>query len=186
MTTRVRENVAATAMTLVFVAVLLVSLGYGSQARLIPSTVAVASIVLMLIQLVVQNLPGRGAQLSGRSYLGVDEDDSPVPVPVPVPEADADADATDEPELEHEPGGSIAGGIAVVASFVVGIVLVGILPAVLLFVFGYVLRVGRSRLLPAAAYAVGTWGVLYVLFVLFLRLPMYGGIVGIWIPYVSG
>lgn len=183
---RVQENIVAGLVLAVLLVFAGLSLTYSARARLVPLTVAIGSIALMVIQLLVQNLsragadaePG-GAGLFGQGGLSPDDDEmSPATHPLP-PEQDETV------TVLHEAGGSVLGGITVVAAFAVLILMAGVLPAALLFVFGYLRWVARASLRACVAYAVGTWGLLYLLFVVFLQVSMSGGYLGQWLPLAT-
>lgn len=89
-------------------------------------------------------------------------------------------------EETSERSRSVRSGLAIAGVFVAGIVVLGILPATLLYVFGYLRWIGKARPLVAVVYAVGTWGVLYLMFSVFLGVPLYTGVFGLWVPYLSG
>lgn len=155
---RMEDNLAAGVLLAVFVLAVVIAAGYGSRARLVPVAIAVTAIVLVLAQITVQNLTRRPAA----------------------------ADAAPEQRPGGTQGGSLLGGIGIVAILVAGILLVGLLPAILLYVFGYLKWVAMTRTVLAAGYAIAAWGVLYLLFALFLGIPLYTGLFDLWIPVLSG
>lgn len=176
---RAQDNVVAVVLLLVLVGFAAVSLTYGERARLVPFPMAIASILLILLQLYLQNARGdaeaalhvdalqifarKGGEVVGRLPEGEGADDETL-------------------DVVEEPGGSERMGVLLVALFVGLILLVGVLPAVFLYVFGHCLFVGKRRLLPALAAAGCTELVIYLLFVSILKVPMYAG----WLPSLFG
>ena len=71
----------------------------------------------------------------------------------------------------------------VVVLWVIGLLLltflVGIMPAIALFVFLFVKFYGQRKITTAAAYTAATWIFVYILFVVVLQARLYGGMLGI-------
>lgn len=162
MSRRFQENVVAVVLLLIFIGFAWVSAGYTYRSRLVPLPVAIASIMLISLQLLLQNLrPGRELNVDAAEMLG----------------AGSSRMTSEMPGAANE--GSGAGselvGALLVAEFVGLILLVGILGAIFLYVFGYFYLIGKEKLWVALAYAFGTEIAVYLLFVVLLRVDMYEG-----------
>jgi len=71
----------------------------------------------------------------------------------------------------------------VVVIWVIGLLLltflVGIMPAIALFVFLFVKFYGQRKMATAVAYTAATWIFVYLLFIVVLQARLYGGVLGI-------
>lgn len=167
---RAQENLVAGILLAVFVAFAAISLTYGDRARLVPLPVAIASSLLILLQLYLQNTRADADLAVDAMHLFARQGEqitSTLEAELAIPEQGV--------TIVEEPGGSEWSAALLVIAFVSMILLVGILPAVFLFVFGYFLLVSKKRVLTSLAYAIGTEVAIYALFVWVLKVQMYGG-----------
>lgn len=166
MSKRTQENLVAGVLLLVFVAFLVVGTSYSPKARLVPVPLSIVAILLISLQLVLQNL-------KTDLKLNVDTMDL---------FANPGASDDDEPKEEAVSHGPSARkeweGIGIVLLFLAMIMLVGMMPAVLLYVFGYFVLLGREQWFKALIYAGVTTGILYMLFVKILQILPYEGLLG--------
>jgi hypothetical protein len=144
--------------------------GYGARARMVPMIVAVGSIGFLLLQLVLQS---RGASLD------IDQEEL---LGAEAKRAAEEAEAKEQAFAEAAPrsfvtyeGGSLWSGLAIIVGFAALILGLGVLPAVFLFVFGFLAFISRLRVLWALLLALATEGVVYGLFVLVLGVRMNRG-----------
>lgn len=181
-----RENIVAATLLLLFV--FLLTFGWATligRARLVPLPVAAAAAVAVLLQLILQNTRLRigvgGNDGTGRAKPAADAYASPDGA------AAGDSDATAPLRGESEAEGMSAAektqrspliGMLLVFCCVGLILLIGILPAVFLYICGYLAGVARLSLrIAVSAAALGVF-VLYMLFVVLLRVQMYSGVFG--------
>lgn len=162
MSRRSQENALAVVLLLVFIGFAWISAGYSYRSRLVPLPVAIASILLISLQMLIQNLrPDRELNVDAAEILASEGSRL----------TSGMADAVDA----GGGGGSEVVGILLVAAFLGLILLVGILVGIFLYVFGYFYLAGKEKLWVALAYALGTEISVYLLFVVLLRVDMYEG-----------
>lgn len=159
------NNIVAVTFLLIFVAFLGVSMSYGGRTRLVPIPIAVTSIILVLLQLYYQNI---------RPDVKLDIDTSDMFLK-PIERNDAIHGQTAATTEVIEEGGKESTGILLVGSFLVLIMLVGIIPATFLYVFGYCRYVGKNKSSKALSLAVATSLALFLLFDAILKVNLYEG-----------
>lgn len=169
MSQRTQENIVAIILFLIFVGFLVVSFDYGSRARMIPVPVAIASLFLILLQLILQNtntkldLNVNPADLFKSSQSGITIED----------EKKETIGATDG---KKRAGGSQWVALSWLVIILLLILLIGLIPAMCVFVLGYLLLITKLKWHVAACFAAINTIVLYVLFVLLLQREMYEGL----------
>lgn len=154
----------------VLVCAAVIASDYGARARLVPMTVAVGSILLLLLQIVLQ---ARGASLDidQRELMGRE-------ARLAAEEAETREDvlaAVEARSVVTYQGGSLAGGIAVFVGFAALILLIGVLPAVFIFMFGFLVCISRVGIVRSFIAALVTEAVVYGLFVAALGVRMNEG-----------
>ena len=172
MSRRTQENLIAVAFVIVFVGVIVLGLGYGPRARMVPLPLAVFGLVLIVAQIIWQNL-------RSTEELQVDLFDA-------LTKHGAE-DGGSEPALESSPaegapadsrrtwrGEAVAFGmIAVILGLML---LVGPIPAVFVFTAGYFLISGHYSWGKSLVYTVACTAAIYLLFVVALEIQLYHGI----------
>lgn len=167
MSRRTQENLIAVAFVMVFAGVIVLSLGYGPRARLVPLPVAVFGLILILIQIAWQNL-------RSTDELQVDLFNAPA-----KPGA---GDGGPEPALESPPAASRSawrgepvafGMIAVILGLML---LLGPIPAVFVFTAGYFAISGQYSWGKNLVYTIACTAAIYLLFVVALEIQLYHGI----------
>ncbi len=176
MSRRAQENVVALALLLLFIGFLVVGMSYSPKARLVPVPLAIVSILLISLQLFLQNF---------RRDIKLSVDTMELFARPPREDVcEVDKDVRDEvPGTEKSDGRKEIEGIGIMLLLVAMVLVLGMFPAVLVFVFGYFMVIGKSKLLPSAIYSVVTAGVLYVLFVSILGILPYEGLLGSVLQY---
>ena len=161
---RAQENLVAGVLLLVFVGFLVVGMGYGAKTRLVPVPIAIVSILLILGQTVLQNLR------------------PDIKLSVDTMEMFAKVKDEDCGEEEGTKKSSMAArewqGMGLIVLFVGMILVLGLIPAALVFVFGYFLLIGKEHWLKSLAVSGVSIGILYLLFVNLLGIHAYQGILG--------
>ncbi len=165
---RTQENIIAIILFLIFAGFLVVSFDYGSRARMIPVPVAVVSLLLILLQLILQNT-------NAKLDLNVD--------PANLFKSTKSGMAVEEEKLEtigaavgKKRGGSQWVALSWLGIILLLILLIGVIPAMCVFVFGYLLLITKLKWYMAACFAAVDTFVLYALFVLLLQRDMYEGL----------
>ena len=162
MSKRTQHNIALLIMLGVFIAFLVAAMTYGRRVRLVPVPVAIFSIIATLCQLYVFNF---------RPDLNFEVDAEDIFV---KGEAGKDkkvgrkGSRTFQKELE---------AFGVLTALLVLMYVFGILPAILLYVFGYYVFITKLKWHISALYSVGTALFVYVIFVFILNVRLYGGLI---------
>lgn len=126
---------------------------YGATPRLMPTIVGVTTVFLCLLDLLSRFDTGVGRAI--RDALGADFRDR---------------------EMKHDPAlRSELAQMAWMVSCILLILLIGILPTVPLFIFAYMMVVGRRPLLPSVASAAGVLAAVYLIFEQVLDYDLYRG-----------
>ena len=172
MSRRAQENVLAAIVACVFVGYLLIAIGFGPNARLVPLPIAGIGLVCLLIQIVRQNRAG-GLEKNAFGPLSLLIGDR-APQTRGEPEARAETGAGSTPAESSTARELRAFGF--VGIFVALIVALGPVPAVFLFCAGYLsiskhYPLGRA-IASAAVFAIAV----YLLFVVGLDLQLYHGL----------
>ena len=163
-----RENIAAIAILVVFGGVVWLCQDFGPRARLIPLPLAIAGIVLTLIQIVWQNL-------RSTDELQMDLISAPEPAPAAAesaPEVSAPAADTGS----RAPWAREARAYAMVGILLGLILVVGLLPAVFVFTAGYFVVTRQYSWVVALAWTAAFTAVVYVLFFVALQIQPYHGL----------
>lgn len=166
MSRRTQENLVAAAILCVFVAVIVMSLGYGPRARLIPLPLATLGIILIVVQIVWQNV-------RSTDELQVDL------LQVLTRQAEKDGAAAKEDEGGPRRTSSWrkeAAALAIVAALAGLILLLGPIPAVFLFTGAYFVFSGHYSWPKGLVYTVAFTAAIYLLFVVALEVQLYHGV----------
>lgn len=169
MTKRTEENIVAVIFLVIFIAVIIMSMGYGVRARLVPLPIASGSAVLVLAQLILQNTKKNvdfsvdASELFRGSKTGQ-----------AVQDEKSKTGSTDL-KVKKIGGGNEWRGLGLVGIYFLIILLIGIMPAVFIFVLGYFLFVAKIKWIRALLYSVLCEVAIYVLFVMLLQVQMYQG-----------
>ena len=165
MSRRSQENLIATVLLLLFVAILIMSFGYGPRARLVPVPIAIIAILLTAGQLIWQNL--RAAD-----ELHVD-----------VLELVAGRDGSERRKAAQNEAGpqqhtlaAQAKAFGMVAALLALFLVLGPLPAIFLFSAGYFILSGESSWLRGLTYAGLCTGTLYLIFGFILQVQLNRGL----------
>jgi cation transporter-like permease len=130
-----------------------VASGYGETARQLPLIVGTSTLVLILLD-IVSRLPGKAGAII-RSALGA---------------GFQDPELTEEPRWQSE-----AIQLVWVATCVLGILLIGILPTVPIFIFSYMFVQGGQRLIVSVIVALLVLLLIGLLFEVALDYELYRG-----------
>ncbi len=170
---KLADNIAALVMLALFSYMAWESMGFESKARLAPLFISLSCAGFMLIELVVQNVELVTERSLERARQKA----------VATPLSEVEYEEASSPPILHSSMRSMA---VVLLPFFVGALLLGLLPAAFLYIFGYVRFIAKAPIAVAVGYAAGTFIVVRLLFVDALGVNMYDGILGLWIPYISG
>lgn len=163
MSRRAQENVIAGILLGVFAVYLLLTLGLGPNARLVPVPIALLGLAFLLIQIVNQNLRG-GSEFNLDLFESLTAGVASGPPQGPEPSETATAFGR---ELQ---------AFGFLAAFIVLILLVGPIVAVLIFTTGYFVVTRHFAPLKAVAVASLCALALYLLFAVGLQLQLYHGL----------
>jgi Tripartite tricarboxylate transporter TctB family len=165
MSRRLQENVVILALLAFFVMVLVISLGYGPNTRMVPVPVATLAIVLILFQFVWQNL--RSADELNINMLEV----------LTKRSEKTDAEALPKPASAPPPGewGRAVTVFGMIAALVVAIFVIGPIPSIFVFTAAYFAISGHFPLGKAVLYAAAFAAATYLLFIQILHIQPYNG-----------
>ena len=172
MSRRAQENVLAAIVACIFVGYLLIAVGFGPNARLVPLPIAGVGLLCLLIQVVRQNRKGGLEKNTFGPLSLLIGDRAPGPRAESAPQPDAPAKTQSAPPSSTRE----LRAFGFVGLFVGLIVALGPVPAVFLFSASY-LAVSKhypawKAIASAAVFAV----TMYLLFVVGLELQLYHGL----------
>jgi hypothetical protein len=165
MSRRSQENLIAGALLLLFVAVLIMSFGYGPRARLVPVPIAIIAILLTVGQLVWQNLRAADELHVDVLELVAGRDGS-----------ERRRSAQNEAGPQQHTLAAQAKAFGIVAALLALFLVLGPLPAIFLFSAGYFILSGESSWLRGMAYAGLCTGTLYLIFGFILQVQLNRGL----------
>ncbi len=166
MTRRVQENLVAGVLLAIFIMVIVLSLDYSPRSRLVPLPMAILGAILVTVQLVWQNLRSvdelqvdvleflTGHARTERSAPGGDQ-------------AGPVGDGTESPTTMKN---VIA--FAMVAALLAAFMLLGPIPAIFLFTAGYLILTGHSSWPKGLAYGAAFTAIIVVVFGYILKIPL--------------
>lgn len=165
MSRRAQENLIAVVVLCIFIGVIVMSLGYGPRARMIPLPLATFGIILIVIQIVWQNL-------RSTDELQVDL------LQVLTRQAEKEGAA------EKESGGAARKSswrreviaLGIVGALVALILLFGPIPAVFVFTGGYFVLSKHYSWWKGLVYTIAFTAAIYLLFVVALEVQLYHGV----------
>jgi hypothetical protein len=166
MSRRSQENLIAGALLLLFVAVLVMSFGYGPRARLVPVPIAIIAILLTVGQLVWQNLRAADELHVDVLELVAGRDGSER-----RRSAQSEAGAPQQHTLAAQ-----AKAFGMVAALLVLFLVLGPLPAIFVFSAGYFILSGESSWIRGLLYAALCTGTLYLIFGFILQVQLNRGL----------
>lgn len=161
----VQENILALLLLALFVAILVMSFGYGPRARMVPVPISVLGILLTLAQLYWQNTRPEDDLHVDLLQVLTKEDKSRPASPAP-----------DVPEPDRAEGGSIWVALGFVGALLALMLLVGPFIGLFLFITGYLTASRYGNLLLALGLAASMSVALYLIFVIGLQLQVYHGV----------
>jgi hypothetical protein len=174
MTRRTQDNLVAAALLVVFGGVVWLCQDFGPRARMIPLPLAIFGIVLTILQIVWQNV--RSTDELKMDLIAVDEDAlggaSPEPSQ-PTKPPPGSRDATWRLELR---------AFGIVALLLLLFLVIGIIPAVFVFTFGYFVLARQYSRLMSFIYTTVFALCVYVLFFAALQIEPYYGLLA---PFIE-
>jgi Tripartite tricarboxylate transporter TctB family len=178
---RTQENIVAGVFLAVFLALLYMTVGYSSRARLVPLPIAILGVCFAVAQLLWQNFRAAD-ELNINALDLIVKRDTIANAPIDrraVEEDEAQPQATDRWRSEPWTLGMVALLLALV-------LVVGPLPAILVFTGGYLAITRHSSLARSAFYAFACAVVLYGLFGYTLGVQLNRGLIsGVLVDYVD-
>jgi hypothetical protein len=166
MSRRVQENLVATVLLLLFVAVLIMSFDYGPRARLVPVPIAIIGILLTLAQLVWQNLRGADELHVDVLELMAGRDGS---------NRRKSAQTETASTTQQRSLGAQAKAFGIVAALLALFLALGPIPAIFVFSAGYFILSGESWF-RGLLYAFLCAGSLYLVFGYILQVQLNRGL----------
>jgi hypothetical protein len=166
MSRRAQENVIAVAILCIFIGVIIMSLGYGPRARMIPLPLATFGIILIVIQIIWQNVRSTDELQVDMLQMLTRQAESAGAAPGDDPDAAPRKSSWRREVL----------ALAIVAALVGLILLFGPMPAVFLFTGAYFLLSRHYSWPKALVYTIAFTTAIYLLFVVALEIQLYHGV----------
>jgi hypothetical protein len=166
MSRRAQENVIAVAILCIFIGVIIMSLGYGPRARMIPLPLATFGIILIVIQIIWQNVRSTDELQVDMLQMLTRQAESAGAAPGDDPNAAPRKSSWRREVL----------ALAIVAALVGLILLFGPMPAVFLFTGAYFLLSRHYSWPKALVYTIAFTTAIYLLFVVALEIQLYHGV----------
>lgn len=177
MSRRAQENIIAVILFAVFAVFFVMSFGYGPRARLVPLPISVLGMLMIACQLVWQNRRAAGdLRLNALHMLAGKQGD----------EIAAAHRSTMAPGFGG-PSDTLRrnlGAIGIVASLLALFLVVGPLPAVFAFSFGYFVLSGHCGAVRALVYSLACAAVVYGMFGFVLNIQLNRGLAAPWIEHL--
>jgi len=171
MSRRMQENLVAIVILALFAGVIVLCLGYGPRARMVPLPLAVLGLILVVLQIIWQNLR-RGDELTIdwlEVITGQKGKGAPAAKRDAVPDQQADGVTRKPPQRE-------AAAYGIVLALLALMLLFGPFPAIFLFTGGYFLFSRHYSWRKGLVYTILFTAILYLLFVVALDLQLYHGV----------
>lgn len=169
MSRRAQENIVAFIFLIFFVGMIILSFNYSPRARMVPVPIAITSAVIILIQIYLMNF---------RKDINLNVDPTELLTGGKSKESIEEGRAKDqvaEVKIQKIKGGKESVAILIVLSYLGLTLLIGILPAMLIFVMGFYIFITKlhwiKSLIITLLCEVGVW----VLFVFILEVQFYEG-----------
>lgn len=166
MSRRMQENLVAAVILGIFIGVIVMSLGYGPRARMIPLPLATFGIILMVVQIIWQNLRSTDALQVDLLQVLTQQAEKGGAAP-----GEAEGGPARKPSWRKE-----AVALAIVAALAGLILLVGPIPAVFLFTGAYFIVSRHYSWWKGLVYTLAFTAAVYLLFVVALEVQLYHGI----------
>ncbi|MFZ5943895.1 MAG: tripartite tricarboxylate transporter TctB family protein [Bacillota bacterium] len=166
MSKKTENNIIAVAFLLFFIAIAVMSLGYGARARLVPLPIAIGSAILVSMQLYLQNAKGTKINLAvdaGELLFGA-----------------KDVKGGKSKESKENLGKKELAAFGVVFLFMGLIFILGIEVAIFTFVTGYFRFINKDSWLKSLTFGIGTLVCIDLLFVKFLKVQFYHGLLNLF------
>lgn len=155
-------------LLVIFAGGLVMAFGFPFRARMVPLLVCGVGVAMCVLQLILLAVERNGVR-----RLQTLESTAERGMP-PEPALDTDEEEAEHAFITASPRAWLE-TLGWFGGFFVAVWLVGLLPAVVVFTIGYLLIVGRVRVIWALVYALLSWGLLYLVFDQLLRLPLPEG-----------
>jgi hypothetical protein len=182
MSRRAQENLVAGILLAVFLAMLVLTLGYSARARLVPLPIAILGVLLAVAQLLWQNLRSSDElRINFLDLVGARNAKRAAAIPQSAPTAtDTDRNSADTRKF-----GELS-AFGIVALLLALVFVVGPLPAVFVFTTGYLRLTKHCSLGRAFLYGLACVAVLYGLFGFTLGIQLNRGLLaGFLVEYVD-
>lgn len=170
MSRQAQENLVAFIFLFFFIAIIVISFNYSERARMVPIPIAVVSIFFVLLQLYFMNF---------RRDINLNVDATELLTRGKSKEAVLETIQKDELDevkiLKSKAGGTESGAVLMLLIYLALNLLIGILPAMLFFVLGFLIFITKLHWIKAFIAALLTTAGCYVFFVYLLEIKFYNG-----------
>lgn len=169
MSKRAQENIIAFLFLFFFIAMIVLSFDYGPRARMVPIPIAAVSAVVMLLQIYLMNF---------RKDIDLNVDAAELLTGGHTKESIVEGKSHEEVaevKIIKIEGGKESTALLIVLVYLVMTLIIGIMPAMFLFVFGFFVLVTKMHWIRSLIIALITEVSIYILFVYILEIQFYEG-----------
>ena len=167
MSKRAQENIVASLFLFFFIAMIIISFDYGPRARMVPVPIAAVSAIIMLLQMYLMNF---------RKEIELNVDVAELLTRGQSSGAMLDeVKQVDEVKITVIKGGKESTALLIVVLYFVMTILIGILPAMILFVYGFFALITKVHWIKSLITTLITVASIYILFVYVLEIQFYEG-----------
>lgn len=170
MSKKVQENIVAFLFLFFFIGMLVMSMGYSPRSRLVPVPIAIFSLVLVIAQILLMNFKSDfDLNIDATEFLTGGQ--SKESIEDSIEKVDTTGVIT---EIGERPQEKVA--LLTVFVYLVLNYLVGIMPAIFIFVLGYFIILSKLTWIKALVISLSTVVFIWFFFVYLLQIQMYKGL----------
>ena len=166
MSRRAQENIVAFLFLFFFVSMIIISFDYSYKARLVPVPILVISTIIMLLQMYFMNF---------KKDIDLNVDAAELLTGSKNKDSAKGKDKVDEVKIQKLKGGSELSAILIILFYLLLSFLIGILPAMFVFVIGFFIFITKMRWITSLIATLATVVTVYILFSYVLEIKFFEG-----------
>ncbi|MFZ5943194.1 MAG: tripartite tricarboxylate transporter TctB family protein [Bacillota bacterium] len=166
MSRRAQENLVAFLFLLFFLVMIYLSFDYTYKARMVPVTIYIISALIMLLQIYFMNF---------KKDVNLNIDTAELLTGGKSSESDIKVGQAEQVKIQEVKGGSELSAILLIVGYLVATLLIGMLPAMFLFVFGFFIFITKMKWHISLLITIATQASIYILFAYILQIKFYEG-----------
>ncbi|KJS20740.1 MAG: hypothetical protein VR72_13240 [Clostridiaceae bacterium BRH_c20a] len=166
MSRRAQENLVAFLFLFFFLAMIYLSYDYTYKARMVPVPIYVISALIMLLQIYFMNF---------KKNINLNVDAAELLTGGKSKDSVKGPEKTEQVKIQKVEGGSELAAISMIVLYLVMTLLIGILPAMFLFVFGFFILITKMKWYISLLVTLATEVSIYILFSYVLQIKFFQG-----------